>query len=267
MEKPSTPDFHCFEYEGDFYCPDARSPSPFNETQKIYQAMNQNQKEVLSLDSYNQKNNLECFSLNISSAWVFTIFFLLATILINAFHELGHFLVLLFSDEVATGFMFNISGGVTNLPTIPIENHSCWWWLLLLLVPLLIINTGSILVITAIYSLDRSSLLLFERIPSQTSKFTIFLKSIGYVSSITILMNTLFAPITEYMYMWFGFEVQSDFLLLWKLSWTMPEHIIVDFGSWFITDVAIMQVSVLVIVAWMSYIAFRYLLGVGKRIY
>mgnify|MGYP006296271123 CR=1 FL=1 len=263
--KISNNNYRCVDFLDKKICVNSMSISPFKESHEYYTMLSESIDNVhLKVDKNCVVQSVDCFSTNLKNVTKFIGIFLLATIFTNLLHELFHFLILSFAGENVTGLSFDVVGGVTYLESWDINNHSMWVWFFAIMGPLLFVNTFFVLFSIVFYDyegkLDRP---YREFATIKEEKNEVFVKSIGYVSSLLILTNTLFSPITSFVYNKMGTNSVTDLQVAWKVSFAM-DNTIHFLGGTFVEG-AIFRVIILVVAGLESSLALYYIFVYGRK--
>lgn len=218
------PDYKCDVIEGVRICIDRNSGNAFKQANAYYTILSEHVPFQLDYANKCYRQGIACYSLNLRNAAMYISIFLLAALLINFLHELVHFMVFYVSGENVTSFSFTFNGGITNVTFPPVESHSILWWYAAIMGPLLFVNF-TLIVCVYLYYANTPVMSNYRNITINATKFKeIFIKSVGYLSCIIIIMNTIFSPLFDIFYDALGVKNKSDFMTAWNLSLRMSQN-------------------------------------------
>lgn len=263
MNSKSSPlpeeDYRCTDFEGVNICINTNAPSPFKETRDVY-IMKENLMEDHHLypDNMCHNDGVECFVQSIRGASKIVFLFLIATIVSYSLHEVFHFTAFVIGGETPSGFVFSITGGTTYLNNIDVLQHSIWWWFICVMGPLIFTNALIIILVSLLYPSDKPYDKVYYGVSKQTRYLEVFLKSMGYVSAVTILSNTVLSPLFEYVYAFFGTNARSDLTMIWRISYYYPSDTIFAEGS-------LLRFVIVLTVGILCFVSLYYFYGYSKH--
>lgn len=242
-------------------CMNPQSPKPHIEAKHAGAYLLQSTRGMrMKSESLCHTKGMSCFTNNIRSASSFIGIFLIATFITNALHELFHFLMVFFGGVPTTGFTFSILGGSTNLTAADVTDYSMLFWYFAIMGPLLVVNMGSILFIIFMYRPQYITDHSYVNATTSARASEMFAKSVGYVSAIIILTNTVLSPLFYYLADYFGIAMASDLMVMWTMSYHFP----VDPAHVF-SGGTLLRISVIVTTGLEVFVALYYILVYGKR--
>lgn len=213
--------YSCESYNDIEVCLSVADDHPFNQTHNFFNVLNEHTdamqfKPIVECELRGKK----CVRENMSYALrVFTIF-LFSVLIVSFLHEFFHQFMLIVVNEQLSSFFIGLEGGYTSINTLPdVTKHSWVWWYFLFMGPLLVVNLGSIIFVRHFYApLTQYDRLYRDINQLKNHNIPIFFRSIGYVSAIAILMNTIFYPLFFYLYNYYSIPFESDLVALWDTS-------------------------------------------------
>lgn len=221
MEKNTTV---CDLVNGNKICVDKYHDDPFLQASRIKTILQGDNDYELEFVQSCKGQSITCFSTNLRLLSVYFFIYLLAAILINLLHELFHFGVFYFSGETVYGIEFGFNMGKTVIGEMPpVNSRSLWWWYLAIMGPLLFVNSLSIVVAYILYNPQYGQRIYRIKNPYSSRYFEIFLRAVAYLSSISIIGNTIMSPLLRYIFSQNYIDMQSDFTWAWSISLEMSD--------------------------------------------
>ena len=229
-------------------CTDATSLNPFEQTKEVYTIFQEHNFAKIQYANACSKETLTCISNNIKLLSFYFIIYFFAIIILNGLHELFHFSMFYFSNEKVNYIIFGINLGKTVIVEMPdVSSHSLIWWYFAILGPLLCVNFASIILIYILYTpIYHLNILTKNKMHFQIKEN--FLRAIAYISSLTILNNTILFPIFKMLFFNNNSNIQSDFIWAWEISLKMSNESIFSISEIYIGYLIIFIVFIILLV-------------------
>lgn len=161
-----------------------------------------------------------CFDSGIRSASLFLFLFILATLFLNMFHEIIKVFYLLSYDIVPSSTWFSISGGLTSVNRVALEEKGVFVLLFYQLLPL-IFNGFLICLLILCFKTEHIETPKFHKLKHNVNHLEIFIKALGYVAALNILMSILFSFFFLGLYEYVGLEYTSLYQDIWQYCWNI----------------------------------------------
>lgn len=225
-------------------CVDRNHKNPFVQAKEIDTIIKENGKFRLDFNDKCKFQGIQCLSQNLKVVFLYFAVYLFTSFLVNSLHEAFHFSVFYLSGEDVSGFSFGFNLGYTEVKQMPpVSSHGLLWWYFAIMGPLFFVNFLSVFFVYLLYRPDGYIRYFRVRNDLVGRLGEVFVKSIAYISTLSILMNTIFTPVLGLFSMGTGREIKSDLQWAWDVSLSMstePYH-----GLWYYVWVSVILLLLL----------------------
>lgn len=169
----------------------------------------------------------ECFSRNLKIGAGFFVIYLISGLVMNFFHELVHYILLVMAGISGASFTFAPNLGFTTGAFPPFDASIPWvWWLFETMGPLIIVNFLTVIISLVVIEHDVKNPPYRESTAPQVFTWikVNFVKAMAFTSAMTILVNTIFSPFYNMYYVLMGMGARtSDLSWAWWVSLQLAE--------------------------------------------